>query len=101
MIMNLNQLTKKEIKAFARDLASFNTLAWDFVCEAEKMALNPISRYSTHFGNEEFLKKLASEYQKLDKNDEDFIDITTNIAYFQTMDSLKDRLNEVLENPNE
>ncbi len=95
--MDLNKLTKKEIKSFAKKLAKFNTLAWNFVCETEDFAKDPIFMNFSSIEHEEFLIKLAKEYKNIDKKDEDFADLTLNGAYFQDIDYFTATVDKMLD----
>lgn len=96
--INLNKLSKKELTKFARKLASTNTAIWNAVCAAENLVKDPIFR-SFHYKDEseEFLKKLARAFNKINKQDEDFVSAELHSSYFQDFDYFTNKLEEYLE----
>jgi len=95
---NLNELSKKEITKFARQLAKTNTVLWNAICMTEELVKSDIFRlyHSDYDNREEFLIKLSEIYKNIKKNDDSFAEMELHGSYFQDFDDITNHLQEHL-----
>jgi hypothetical protein len=102
LVLRKMTLKIKEAKDLAKYISETNTALWDAISMAESLLSDKnIKEFINNvYGNEREYEKIAKEYVKLEKNDEEFINIGVRGRTLDDFDQFVGQLGDFIEKQN-